>query len=146
MKPTPGNSSISNILSRCEHRSSSGRQCRTFTSDSDSRLCKRHALSLLRAQNAADITAFTGRLGSFETSEEVHAFLAKLLVLLAQNRVAPRRAAVLAYISHLLLRTMAARQAELRAEDDADPPRLNFAGVMGSDPDPADAHTAPQTA
>jgi len=146
MNATISNSSISNLLSRCEHVSSSGRQCRSFASDFDSHLCRRHALSLLRAQNAADITAFTGRLGGFESTEEIHAFLAKLLALVAENRVAPRRAAVLAYICQLLLRTLAARQAEQRAEEESNPPRISFEGMPVRDYASAEEHTAPNCA
>jgi hypothetical protein len=144
MTTETSNSCITSILSRCEHRSSSGRQCRGFATDSDSRLCQRHALSLQRQQNAVDITVFTGRLGSFESTGEVHDFLAKLLALVAENRVAPRRAAVLAYISHLLLRTLAAMQAEQRADEERNPPRLNFEGVFDPHPHPENAQPAPR--
>jgi len=48
----------------------------------------------------------------FSSPAGIHASLSELFTLLAENRVAPRRAAVLAYISSLMLRTLPAIQRE----------------------------------
>jgi hypothetical protein len=42
----------------------------------------------------------------FETSDDINDVLSRLLILTSQNRVSPRRAAVIAYICNLLLRSI----------------------------------------
>jgi hypothetical protein len=62
-----------------------------------------------------DLTAgFTDIRADLQTTEGVQKAIAELYILLAQDRVSPRRAAVLAYLSSLLLRT--AGQAEKETE------------------------------
>jgi hypothetical protein len=57
---------------------------------------------------------------------QVNAFLSQLALLLVQDRISPRRAAVLAYIHSLLLRTLPAVQIELDPEPDIDECRPIF--------------------
>jgi len=55
----------------------------------------------------ADLTgSFTDIRASLQSVQGIHDSLAELYVLLAQDRVSPRRAAVLAYLSSLVLRTL----------------------------------------
>jgi hypothetical protein len=70
----------------------------------------------------------------FQNAQGINYSLGALYTLLAQGRISPRRASVLAYISNLLLRTLPAidtgfnakgepvSQANLSATDDATPP------------------------
>ncbi len=111
---TPNSSST---LPHCSHRTPSGRRCRLPISDPDSGLCLNHALRRRKDRDLADLaSALTGKSEEFQTAAGINRSLAELYVLLAQNRIAPRRAAVLAYISNLLLRTLPA----IEHEEDAD--------------------------
>jgi hypothetical protein len=104
-----------NVQFRCQHRSSAGRQCRFRASGQDSRLCSRHD-SMER--HSAEVTAdLTSDLGDLTSAAAINDFLRRLLLLLAQDRISTRRAAVLAYITSQLLRTISAINKE--AEDDA---------------------------
>ena len=56
---------------------------------------------------AAGLTArLTDIRATLQSAKGVHDSLAELYILLAQDRVSPRRAAVLAYLSSLLLRSL----------------------------------------
>lgn len=123
-------------LPRCSHRSPSGRRCRLPISDPDSGLCLNHALRLKKDRDLADLaSALTGKSEEFHTAAGINRSLAELYTLLAQNRISPRRAAVLAYICNLLLRTLPA----IEHEEDADTvivfdvPRPNRPGPVESD-------------
>ena len=105
-----------NVLARCQHRTPAGRQCRFRTSGGPSRLCKRHS-TVERQLHSTDLTAtLTDGLGEFKSPAPINDFLSRLLLLLAQDRISSRRAAVLAYITNQLLRTLCAM--EKKAEDD----------------------------
>jgi hypothetical protein len=109
--------------SRCRHFTANGRQCRLRVLDTHSGLCFRHA-GLQNNQPAdVDLTAMLSvPLGEFKNASQINDFLSKLLVLLAQNRISSRRAAVLAYITNQLLRTLTAIQDELDAQSPQDAP------------------------
>ena len=94
-------------LPRCRHFTTKGRQCRLTVADVKSSLCFRHA-SLQSAQpDSVDLSPdFDGQLAEFKSASQINDFLAKLTILLVQNRVSPRRAAVLAYLNSLLLRSL----------------------------------------
>jgi hypothetical protein len=78
---------------RCQHRTAAGRQYRSFASDPSSGLCPHHAAPT--------------RAANFREALTNNSFGA-LYNLLAEGRISPRRASVLAYISSLLLRTLPA--------------------------------------
>ena len=59
-------------------------------------------------------------------------FLAKLIILQAQNRISTRRAAVLAYITNQLLRTFAAIK-RVQAEQAAEVPQIIFSRSQHQD-------------
>src|SRR5713226_7658009 len=110
MKPQTANSVVQSA--RCSHRDPKGRQCRTLALDARSGLCPRH-LAQLQHELAADHFAhLTTRCHFFQTAQGINYSLMNLYQLLAQNRIYPRRAAVLAYISSLLLRTLPAITAD----------------------------------
>ena len=105
----------------CAHRTPSGRRCRLPVSDPDSGLCLRHGLRHQKDRDLADLaSALTGKSEEFQTAAGINHSLAELYTLLAQNRISPRRAAVLAYISNLLLRTLPAIREELGPDSDDD--------------------------
>ncbi|MGB6431353.1 MAG: hypothetical protein WBF06_12275 [Candidatus Acidiferrales bacterium] len=56
--------------------------------------------------------------GKFTSAAGINQFLSKLLLLLSQDRIAPRRAAVLAYTCNLLLRSLPAIERERNPESD----------------------------
>src|SRR5216684_2486488 len=106
IKPQTANSVVQSA--RCSHRDPNARQCRTLALDARSGLCPRH-LAQLQHELAADHFAhLTTRCHFFQTAQGINYSLMNLYQLLAQNRISPRRAAVLAYISSLLLRTLPA--------------------------------------
>ncbi len=98
----------------CNHRSPKGRHCRLPIADPDSGLCLRHALRHHKAQDDARLASvLTRQSDGFQTAAGIHKSLSHLYRNLADNRISPRRAAVLAYISNLLLRTLPAIEQEL---------------------------------
>jgi hypothetical protein len=99
---------------RCDYRFPSGRQCRLSGSNANSGLCPRHAPEERRNSDLTEL--FTMAHDKFRSPAGIHAGLSELFTLLAENRVAPRRAAVLAYISSLLLHTLPAIQQEVAGE------------------------------
>ena len=103
MKPQTANSVVQSA--RCSHRDPKGRQCRTLALDRRSGLCPRHLAEQQRELAADHFQHLTTRCQFFQTAQGINYSLLNLYQLLAQNRITPRRAAVLAYISSLLLRT-----------------------------------------
>ena len=115
MIPQSDNTIPINKSARCQHRTPAGRQCRLLASNTHSGLCVQHHVDH-RQRTAADLSAcLTKRSGSFETAQGINSLLVNLYRLLAENRISPRRAAVLAYINSLLLRTLPAMDADQAA-------------------------------
>ena len=99
--------------SRCQHRFSNGTRCRLPVPAADARFCSRHAKLPQNRAAAADLAdTLTAGLGEFHSAANINDFLSRLLLLVAQDRISPRRAAVLAYITNQLLRTVAALDRE----------------------------------
>jgi hypothetical protein len=91
---------------RCQHRTLKGR-CRQFATDSDGTLCLQHARVLRQSKD--DFTLLeplVRKLEDLQTFEGISEDLATLHKLLAQGRISPRRASVVAYIDSLLLNTV----------------------------------------
>ena len=74
----------------------------------NSALCFRHSALRETRSSDADLSSAFNQLGAFRSAIANNDFLSKLLALLVQNRVSTRRAAVLAYITNQLLRTLPA--------------------------------------
>ena len=96
--------------SRCQHRYGNGTQSRLRSSDVKSGLCSRHFTQKVTAilpslpNDSADLsTDLLPELSQCSSSVDLRKLLSRLLVLLTQGRVSPRRASVLAYITHQLL-------------------------------------------
>jgi hypothetical protein len=122
--------------SRCAHRFANGLRCRLRTPDADSSYCPNHA-NLVENQRASTDTAasLTADLKEFRSAIPINDFLARLLLLLAQDRISPRKAAVLAYITNQLLRTLPAIDRELNPKPDKDEPTQIIFDMPGPDRD-----------
>jgi hypothetical protein len=115
-------SSINNSA-RCSYRFANGRRCRLSASDVDSALCPSHARLPENQREPADTAAsLTADLKEFRSAIPINDFLARLLLLLAENKISPRRAAVLAYITGQLLRTLPAIDREPNPKEDRNAP------------------------
>ncbi len=108
MKPPAANS----VSLRCAHRTVGGRQCRLSASDARSGLCPQHRAEQKQVEAADYYRHLTTNFQFFQTAQGINYSLMDLYQLLAQNRISPRRAAVLSYISSLLLRTLPAIDAD----------------------------------
>ena len=129
-------SSRFNSASRCTHLSAAGSRCRLNASSGS--LCTVHARAESAHREAEDLSVtLTADLDRFTTAEPINQFLSRLLLLLAQDRISPRRGAVMAYTANLLLRSVTVMQHE--AGKNAAPPIIEYViGIPrpGDDPSP----------
>jgi hypothetical protein len=101
-------------LPRCRYSFPTGRRCRQLISDESSFYCERHIHLQSPDQARLDFSReLAPDIKKFTTAVNINKFLATLLQLLAQDRITPRRGAVLAYTCNLLLRTLPAIEHEL---------------------------------
>ena len=107
-------SSSTNDLPRCQHRTRTGRRCRHAVSSAAGGLCAKHAPSRPNRFEESDLSA---SLTEFKSAVPINGFLSRLLLLEAEDRISPRRAAVMAYTCNLILRTLPAIDRELHPED-----------------------------
>jgi hypothetical protein len=112
------NSNPINELPRCQHRTATGRRCRHASSEASTGLCARHIHLRHKNSQDADLTAdLLGELQQFQSASDVNQVLGKLFMALTRNRIATRRAAVLAYIGNMLLRSVTAIDRENKSEN-----------------------------
>jgi hypothetical protein len=115
----PFNSSSTNDLSRCQYRTRTGRRCRQTVSNAASGLCSKHAIARPVRFEEPDLSAtLLGQLTELKSASDLNQVLSNLFRLLSQDRIAARRAAVLAYIGNLILRTLPAIERESNPQDD----------------------------
>jgi hypothetical protein len=103
---------------RCLHRTKCGRRCRRPAAGPESRFCERHE-GIDDADHKPDLSlALTAGLQKLDSPAALSEFLSRLLLLLSQDRISPRRAAVLAYVTNQILRAVSAveRQATKNEE------------------------------
>jgi len=113
------NSIPTNDLPRCQHRTPTGRRCRHAVSSVAAGVCSKHAITRPIRIEEGDLSAFlTAGLTEFKSAIPINDFLSRLLHLEAEDRIHPRRAAVMAYTCNLLLRTLPAIEDELHPEDE----------------------------
>ena len=97
---------------RCQHRTSTGRQCRSVVAEPGDPFCARHAAS--EPSDSEDFSAaLTDKACRFQNAQGINHSLGALYTLCAQGRISPRRASTLAYISSLLLRSLTAIDTDL---------------------------------
>jgi hypothetical protein len=104
MKPQTASSVVVSV--RCAHRSAGGRRCRLSVSDPRSVFCPQHRSEQLEEEAADHFSYLSRNFQSFQTAQGINHALMNLFQLLAQNRISPRRAAVLTHICGLLLRSL----------------------------------------
>src|SRR5260370_9702797 len=105
---------------RCRHLSPAGRQCCSPAAAPESTLCARHAAAA--PQQSVDFSAeLLDGCGDFQRAQQINHSLIALYKLLAQGRIPPRQASVLAYIGSLVLRSLKAVDYDLaRFTDEED--------------------------
>lgn len=97
---------------RCQHRSLKGR-CRQLATGPAATLCFDHARSEQQAKNDFTLLApLVRKCEDFQSAEALNETLGSLHNLLAEGRISPRRAAVIAYVDSLILRTLPAMAKE----------------------------------
>lgn len=105
-KPSIINESSQNAAPRCQHRTLKGR-CRQLATDSASTLCFDHARADCQARNDFTLLApLVRKPKDFQSAKGINESLTVLHNLLAEGRISPRRAAVIAYVDSLILRTL----------------------------------------
>jgi hypothetical protein len=109
---------------RCRHYTSTGRRCRLAVLDTASGLCFRHVGLQFQVADEDLSPAFLGLLTGFHSAPRIHAFLSQVTVLLVQNRISTRRAAILAYLGQILLRNLPALSQPENVPKDSDPIEL----------------------
>ena len=97
----------------CAFRTPSGRFCRLPIAEPNSSLCYRHAFDEKKQASADLLQRLTTDCDEFTTAVGIHNSLSELYKLLAADLITARRAAVLAYIANLLLRTIPIAQKEV---------------------------------
>jgi hypothetical protein len=113
------NSSSTNDLPRCQHRTRTGRRCRHAVSSIKAGFCSIHAPAHSNRSEESDLSAYlTAGLTEFKSAIPINDFLSRLLHLQAEDRIPPRRAAVMAYTCNLILRTLPAIEHELNPQED----------------------------
>jgi hypothetical protein len=101
--------SFINSSARCTHRFPNGRRCRLYATAVNPNFCPAHASVPANQPNPAEIAStLTANLDDFSSAVQINDFLSRLLLLLAQDKISTRRAAVLTYITNQLLRTLPA--------------------------------------
>src|SRR5215475_4048808 len=124
MNEETANSNSSNSITRCLHQFENGTRCRLPIMSADSAFCPRHARLGQNQPIEEDLTAKLLRNSQdFQTAQGINFALGNLYDLIAQNRISTRRAAVLAYINSLLLRTLPAIDSD-RLNNVQDPTKL----------------------
>jgi hypothetical protein len=113
------NSSSTNELPRCQHRTRGGRRCRHAASSIKAGFCPTHAPAHSNRSEESDLSAYlTAGLTEFKSAVPINDFLSRLLHLEVEDRISPRHAAVMAYTCNVILRTLPAIDKALNPQDD----------------------------
>ena len=100
-----------NSLTPCRHIDRLGRHCRLFSSNPNSELCPHHARQLQQRKqrhNDKNAAELLGDVENFSTPDAVNFLLGNLVRQLARKRIHRRDAMAIAYVSQLLLGSIAA--------------------------------------
>jgi hypothetical protein len=100
----------------CSHVSPAGRRCRMLPAKDHPSLCAHHARKSRRRQQPDDEALAAELLDSiddFTSADSVNLFLGNLVKQLARKRIERRDAIALAYLSQLLLNSLAAMEEEI---------------------------------
>ena len=111
--------------SYCRYRSPAGRQCRQLACTATLGLCEKHAGPQFASRQPDDFRKIlTHETDEFTTAMGIHNSISELYKLLAADLISARRAAVLAYIANLLLRTIPIVHSEIDSDSSKDPVRV----------------------
>lgn len=148
MNANPAKPSRINSASRCTHLSAGNSRCRMLARP-NAPFCATHAKADAARREADDLSAtLTGGLEEFTSAAHINDFLSRLLLLLAQDRISPRRGAVMAYTANLLLRSVSVMKQQTAAAQEPPkrptrfiwdlpcPPRERQAGMPEPSPAP----------
>jgi hypothetical protein len=111
-KPKSAEINSTNDATRCQHRRPSGRRCKLDVTAPGAPFCFTHTQEFNKADSLNLKTALLTRCQGFQTAQGINNSLSNLYILLTNNYLSPRRAAVLAYINSLQLRTLPAIDAD----------------------------------
>jgi len=121
-QPSIINEPATTATPRCQHRTLKGR-CRQLASGPAGTLCFDHARDEQQAKNDFTLLAtLVRKCEDFQSAQALNETLGNLHNLLAEGRISPRRAAVIAYVDSLILRTLPAIDRELNPKPDEDEP------------------------
>ncbi len=139
MTPQFAKSSSIHNPNRCNYRFPNGMRCRLVGFGTQP-FCPKHTQVAVPPQpDPAEIAStLTVNLDDFTSAAQINDFLSRLLLLLAQDKISTRRAAVLAYITNQLLRTLPA----IAKEENAEPTQIIF-DMPGPDRDRPAANEGP---
>jgi hypothetical protein len=123
MTPQFAKSSSTHNSARCNYRFPNGMRCRLI-GFANQPFCPKHTQVAASPQpDPAEIAStLTANLDDFTSAAQINNFLSRLLLLLAQDKISTRRAAVLAYITNQLLRTLPAIHRELNPKEGPNSP------------------------
>src|SRR5690242_15759889 len=111
-RPCIINEPANTAAARCQHRTLKGR-CRQLATDPAGTLCFDHARAESQAKNDFALLApLVRKSEDFQSAESLNETLGALHNLLAEGRISTRRAAVIAYVDSLILRTLPAMAKE----------------------------------
>ncbi len=135
-----------NNSARRNHRFPNGMRCRLIGFGSQP-FCPKHtqpAAAPPPPDPAEIASTLTADLDDFTSAAQINDFLSRLLLLLAQDKISTRRAAVLAYITNQLLRTLPA----IAKEENAEPTSFIFDAPRPERdlPDPTPPQNTPNSA
>ncbi|MGB6200146.1 MAG: hypothetical protein WBF35_11405 [Candidatus Acidiferrales bacterium] len=117
MTRKPSNPFKSSNLSRCRHLFPGGRRCRLHLSPKSTFFCRTHAHLQPPADTALNLDKeLSANVEKFTSAAGINQFLTNLLKLLSEDRITPRRGAVIAYTCNLILRTLPAIENELHPD------------------------------
>ena len=128
MTPQSAKSTSIHNSARCDHRFPNGMRCRLIGFGSQP-FCPQHTQATPPPQpnpapHSSEVAStLTANLDDFTSAAQINDFLSRLLLLLAQDKISTRRAAVLAYITNQLLHSHRAIDRE-RDGQDAEPQRI----------------------
>ncbi len=110
-------------FTRCRAENRSGSRCRRHAEANG--LCPRHAVQFTTGGTPQDrdlSACFSCPTNEFDSAVQINDFLSTVADLVVKNEISARRAAVLAFITSQLLRTLP----EIDRETGDDVPRINF--------------------
>ena len=114
-------------LSRCLHRTPTGRQCHFSVAEKSASFCSRHTSFHLDNSDSLDLVpVLLGKQRKLNAATDIQRVLGRLFILLAAGRITAKRASTLTYIIQQLLRTLPAVERENNLQSDDEPQQIIF--------------------